>query len=130
MGEKLNATMRLINIVIDHSSAKNYERSIKQKVDELITTEKIDFYINAVVSKDLQSYNFVEFCSLVPLPPKYSIYELILILPLDKSCWMWLGITVVVCAVIWKMFERSKTGSGFLFGIFAFFVGQSAEIKT
>jgi hypothetical protein len=66
---------------------------------------------------------------MVPLPPPYSIYELILILPLDKSTWMWLGITLVASGLVWKLLEGA-THWNFLFGTFGFFVGKLIKVQT
>jgi hypothetical protein len=69
-------------------------------------------------------------CFIAPLPPKHSTTELILFMPLDKSCWIFLGVTVGISAIIWRFFEGSNSHWKFLFGMFALFVGQYSDIKA
>lgn len=98
---------------------------------ELMSKDELDFSLcHFFIKEDLQSYNNVEYCFAVPLPSKYSIYELIFILPLDNQCWMWWVITIFVSAVIWRIYEGSGAHWNFLFGTFALFVGKFSVIKT
>lgn len=129
--EKLNATL------IYEAKKSSEENAVKAINDTQKYAEKLyeqgllDFLINNIGNQQtIQCYDDIEICLLVPLPPKYSIYELILILPLDKSCWMWLGITVVVSAIVWRIFEGTGAHWNFTFGIFAYFVGQSLKIPS
>lgn len=122
LAEKMNVNLNFIRLPL------KTETEISK---ELIRDHKLDFHINGFVTYGiLSSYSNIKSCFVVPLPPKYSIYELVLILPLETSCWMWLGITVVICAFIWAIFEGFGMMGRFLFGMFSLFVGQYNEIKT
>lgn len=126
---KLNATLKYIKI--PKPDPKNYSKSIQKHFTRLCGDGKCDIiFLPQKLHQIFQAYNFVDQCFLAPMPPKRSIYELILTLPLDKSCWMWLGITVAVSALIWRIFEGPKSHWNFLFGIFALFVGQDSNIRT
>jgi hypothetical protein len=128
VAEKLNATLQFVNIPVDLSNLVRFHQSYMGGFLKLIEIGEMDFLLNKPISIGyLESYNYLEFCFMVPLPPEYSIYELILFLPLDINCWMWLGITVAVSSLVWRIFEGHW---GFLFGAFAQFVGQFVEIKT
>lgn len=129
--EKLNTTSNFIQLKVDKSSSENFKKDVKNKIKNLIRDGRFDFYLNGFYGEgDLESYTHLDRCFLAPLPPKFSIYELILTLPLDKSCWLFLGITICISALVWRIFNDKNSHWDFLFVIFAFFVGQSLEIKT
>jgi hypothetical protein len=128
IAEKLNATLKLISVQLKGDSEKIFKRSQLYFLKKYTKLHNLDFYLDTFsVSLDLQSYTYIEHCFLVPLPPDYPIYQLILFKPLDKSCWMWLGITIAVSTLVWRIFEGHWN---FLFGSCAKFVGQFVEIKT
>lgn len=125
--KNLNANIEYIQLPFDKNTTTDIQ--IKLVYQQFIKGE-LDFFLNHFFGHgDLQSYNINEYCFVAPLPPKYSIVELVLILPLDKSCWMWLGISLFVSSIIWILFEGAGSSLKFMFGMFAFFVGQSADIK-
>lgn len=117
--EKLNATIKYKKIPKD---------SDEKFRNDLLKNHQLDFYLNFIYYKfDLESYHFRDWCLLAGIPPKFSIHEKVLFKPLDKHCWIYLGTTLILCAIIWKISEGHWN---FLFGILAFFVGQSSNIKT
>lgn len=131
VAQKLNGTLQYQEVIPDKESVEKYRNSLIQQLIEFSKNDKFDFFPNAFFdTSTLISYNYESFCFMVPLPPKYSIFELVLILPLDKSCWMWLGISVAISFILWSLFEGSGIQWNFLFGMYAFFFGQSATIKT
>lgn len=131
LAEKLNGTLNYEEITFNKESVEKYRHSILLELERLLNVNKFDFFINNHFRKStLNSYSYEEFCFIVPFPPKYSIFELVLILPLDISCWMWLGISVAVSFILWSIAEGFKVRWDFLFGIYAFFLGQNAKIQT
>jgi hypothetical protein len=128
VAEKLNAKIEYILFKVGNASMEIFRLKQKNFIKTGIIQNTLDFYLDSFpISLDLQSYYYIEQCFLVPLPPEYSIYQLILTMPLDKSCWMWLGITIAVSTLVWRIFEGHW---GFLFGACAKFVGQFVKIKT
>jgi hypothetical protein len=131
VAKKLNATLKFVTIEINEIDHLQWLYLMDAKVNMLQKSGKIDFLLNSMYnSYALESYNNLEICFLIPLPPKYSIYELILILPLDKSCWLLLGVTVAISALIWRFFEGSGAQWNLIFGVYAYFLGQSTNIKV
>lgn len=131
VAQKLNGTLNFREIILNKETVEKYSESLENQTNELIESDKLDFFINGVYTNSrLHSYNYQEYCFMVPLPPKYSIFELVLILPLDKSCWMWLGISVAASFILWSVTEGSGIKWKFLFAMYAFFLGQNARIKT
>lgn len=127
VAEKMNATLNFIEIILDKTDRKSEIESKKDGIRDLLHTD-YDFFLNGFRTKsDLESYNYHDWCFIAPLPEPYPIFELILFLPLDKSCWMWLGITAATLTFIWRMSEGHWN---FFFGVFAYFVGQSFNIRT
>lgn len=132
LAEKLNATLNFIEIVKNHKPGDQIFLMESVDMRELFKYDLIDFYLRSVIQNgDLKLYETEDYCFIVSLPPKYSIVEMILILPFDKSVWMWLGIVAGVSTIIWRfygIFEGSSSHWNFLFVIFAFFVGHSVKI--
>ena len=76
---------------------------------------------------NLYCYRVVEECLCAPLPPGYSIYEQVLILPLDGACWLWLAITTFISAILWRFLEGPGSQWKFLFCIYSLFVGKFVD---
>lgn len=128
VSENLNATLKYVRVPVIFSTQDEFYETVRKGVTDLENKGKLDFLYYYFGGKtELESYRYEEACYLVHLPPEYSITELILFLPLDNACWMWLGITVAFSTIIWRISEGHWN---FFFGAFAYFVGQSAEIRT
>lgn len=131
LAEKMNATLNFIEIIKNQKPGENFFLAEEAELKEV---DEFDLYLRTQPRYgDIKLYHHEEYCFIVLLPPKYSIVEMILILPFDKSVWMWLGVVAGLSTIIWRfygIFEGSSSHWKFLFGIFAFFVGQSTEIKT
>lgn len=126
--EKLNATIIYHKIPADETNWSNFHNTRDKWIRKLIKEEKLDFFLNHGNQKfNLETYNNVEFCFIAPWPKSYSITELILILPLDASCWTWLLITIAISTILWRLSEGHWN---FLFGAFALFVGQETKVQT
>lgn len=131
LAEKMNASLNFIEISNDQTSQKNYGSSTAGNLFKLYWKGNFDFFIESHRMHQLfQGYAFSEQCYVAPLPPKRSILELILFLPLDKSCWMWLGITFAISAFIWRCSEGPLSQWNFLFGMFALFVGKYSKVQA
>lgn len=131
LSEKLNATLKVHEISNDQTSLENFSSNISKNLFKLYWKGEFDIFIESHRSHQLfQAYGFEEQCFIAPLPKKISIYEYILFLPLDKSCWMMLGLTIGVSALIWRISEGPRSHWNFLFGMFALFVGKYEEIRT
>lgn len=126
LAEKMNASLDFNGVIVpDPSNVKELVNYLR----DLISDRKYDIFFYPTKQHQLfQGYAFYGHCFIAPTPAKYSIYELIPFLPLDRSCWMWLGIAFGVSAIIWRVSEGSLWN--FLFGMFAQFVGKFTEVKT
>lgn len=129
IAEKLNSTIIYKEIPLNESSWEAYRETREIWMKKLLSKKKLDFYLNYPNHKwDLQSYNHHSWCFLAPLPKKHSIVELILFMPLDKMCWMWLGSTIAVSTILWRI---SDGHWNFLFGAFGYLVGKyPVKIRT
>lgn len=131
VAEKLNTTVKYIKLRENDTDSKSYQADRANQMVELIANNKLDFYLNYHKAKyDLESYYYENYCYMAPLPQPYSITELILFLPLDTSCWKYLGITLVASTVVWRLSENHWS---FPFGAFSYFMGQAqlvVRIKT
>jgi hypothetical protein len=129
VAEKLNANLTLIQIPHFRADIQTSILHLRQEVLKLQNETRMDIFINPEIFRqhDISCYSFNDYCFLVPLPPEHSIVELILILPLDRSCWLFLGITIAVSTLVWRIFEGHWN---LLFGSFAFFVGHFIKIQT
>lgn len=67
-----------------------------------------------------------ENCYLLNIPPEIPIIEQILFRPMDKICWILLGVVVAISAVIWKFFDAHWE---FLFAIFGLLVNQWSGLR-
>lgn len=113
--EKLNATMQLTDNVLTSNS--------DESLDKYVAEKKLDLYLEYQGPVfELRSHYRQDVCFVVPLPNSYSIAELILFLPLDQSCWMWLGITIAVSTFLWRF---SESHWHFPFGAFAIAMYQT-----
>ena len=91
VADELNATFNYIELEYDREKfEKGYTHF--RPVVKLVRRDKLDFLVNGLSHYgNLESYDYYEYCFVAPLPPKYKIYEQVLVLPLDVSCWIGLG---------------------------------------
>lgn len=124
---KLNSSINLIKLYPNHGSSEELEMEMTKHHESRI----YDVLLIPIAEPQLfQEYDFQQRCFLAPVPPERSMYEVILFLPLDISCWMWLALTFAISALIWRIFEGPNSQWKILFGLFALFVGQYSEVKT
>lgn len=127
VAEQLNGTLNFTEIPKNRTSWEAYDNTLDKWIKDLTQARKLDFYLNHHSKLDLDSYNSLDWCFVLTVPPTYSIAELVLILPLDMLCWLWLLVTIAISTLIWRISEYHWN---FFFGTFALIVGKSAEIKT
>ncbi len=136
IAQALNATLSVKITFIEYDpktpSTTDYTRELYERCKQLSYEDKLDLQPQVFVSpmRVLSKYFYEKNCWNVPLPPKYTIYEQVLFLPLDSSCWIFLGITTAMSAVLWRLLEGPGSQWNFLFGIYSLFVGQYAEVRA
>lgn len=133
--DKLNASINMIEIVKNCLTQPEFDNRSRIELHEhnLI----LDFYASPDAGMDnsglIPFYGDTDHCFLVPLPPKIAIYEQILIRPMEREVWFFLGISIATSAFIWRLFKNFGAEDSlwhFLFGMYAFFVGQSVEFRV
>lgn len=126
IAERMNATFKYFEMSVNVLSENAYLEQRRKSIRSLNIQLKLDFYLSDLNDKfDLTSYDYNNWCYQAPLPDNISITDQILFLPMDKSCWMWLGVTVFVSTLVWRISEGHWS---FPFGIFSYFTGQSQLI--
>ncbi len=127
VAEKFNANIEYVEIPI------RSPRELEDIIAKLSFIGKFDILIEELTQPyflDLVTYKYSHECYMVASPKPYKIYELVLILPLDQFCWIFLGITSALSTVIWRFLDGPGSQWNFLFGIYSLFVGQFSEIRT
>lgn len=106
----------------------------------LLSRQLIEFTLNTIfpATSDypdrlhINTYDENGHCALVPVPPRLSFFQFVLT-PFDIFSWLALTISVVICSIIWNCFRvklpTSNSGSYFIFGLIASFVGQSIPFR-
>ncbi len=90
--EELNMTDKASSYVLkDIENWQSMGRALGKMYGDLISNDEMD--IHAALARgygmELNCYQTERICFLAPLPETYSIYEQVLILPLDGACWFW-----------------------------------------
>lgn len=84
--------------------------------------------------KTINTFDTEGFCALIPIPPRNSFLKYILT-PYDWMSWMFMIISIAICATIWKVFKYQPAGFAVnhpglvIFGIVANFLGQSISLR-
>ncbi len=94
VAEKLNGTLKYNKIKIKEVNESLHEKGFHVFIPiiKAASERKLDFYLNGLrFYGGLQSYEYEEKCFWILVPPSYYIYEQILFMPLELSCWIWLG---------------------------------------
>lgn len=132
--QKMNATLDFIEIAQLWYERGPLWEAVREDLSKIY--HKIDMHMWTQPNNLIGVINYYEkekICLLVPYPPKISIIDQILFRPLEREVWMYLGISIGVTAIVWRLhrnYGANDSTGNFLFGIFSFFVGQSAEFKT
>lgn len=131
VAEKLNTNVQFIQIPRNNTSWEALMSTEDKWVKKLSKNKTLDLCFGCSGRvHELKSYYNLDICLWVPIPPPFSITELILILPMDSNCWKWLMITIAVSSLVWKISEGHWS---FPFGAFSYFMGQaqlSVRIRT
>lgn len=135
IAQKLNASINYIHIAKDTKTQKEYAERLNGEIELRLNELDLSIipghvlFFNGVVNM----YETRHFCLIAPLPPSIAIFDQILFRPFDEKVWKYLCISVAFSALIWRLFKNYGANSsvtGFLFGLFAFFVGQSAKFQV
>lgn len=125
--KKMNASVAYFQMNLTFTD----EAGLKKRFNKFLQIGMYDVLYTSLSEHQLfQGYSFEERCFIAPLSPSHSIYELVLFLPLDIFCWIWLALTFAISALVWRIFEGPNSQWNILFGLFALFVGQCPKIKT
>lgn len=134
--EKLNATIKYPKLGKNSSTLDEYVEESKNDFYEIY----FSLWLGLNLAKEFPSgygeiltFEQQEQCFEVPLPKIIPIYEQILIRPFDSRCWIFLSVTIIISAFIWRLFKKFDAVDShwdFIFATFAFFLGQSKKIKT
>lgn len=137
LAQFMNASLNFIEIVKTFETIEDFNSKIQSEIKEKITRGKLDLSIIENVflrrTSKLLSRQQQENCFMLEIPPKIAIYEQILILPLDRTCWILLGVVIFISAVVWWIFNliyKMSSHWSFLFGIYGLFLGQWSEIRV
>ena len=128
VAKKLNSSIIYTKVKPNYKTDRTFSESYRYILYEFMVNATVDFDLT-FFNYQLESYSYIELCFVCPPPKTFFIYELILILPLDNSCWMALGLTILLTAIIWRIFEGPKSHLRFLFGIYSLMVGQFSDFK-
>ncbi len=121
----------LMEVLAENLNA-SFNTSIFSKALYSGEDKRLDIYVTSSHHSvfHLQSKIYFELCYILALPPEYSVYELIFFLPFDKYCWIFLGVTVALTAIVWRKFEGPGSQWNFLFAVYSLLVGQFSEIHS
>jgi hypothetical protein len=132
--ERMNIMVNFKEVVKNYRTFDEYLEREDKEVLDLARNQQLDLYLQSLYHRgDLETYFTEDYCFLVPLPKAYSIYELVLILPFDISVWICLVAIVAALTAVWWLYnflKHSRSSGSVLFGTFALFVGQSANVRT
>ena len=128
--------------MVYQKTLRNRDKNFLKTYSELMITKQVDLTLNTAVKSTLNymplpsviTYDEVMHCALVPKPPRTSFFALIL-KPFDLWTWLTIVITVVVCAIVWRLFRLLYPHVGnstwyFVYGVFANFLGQSLNFRA
>ncbi|CAG9811583.1 unnamed protein product [Chironomus riparius] len=88
------------------------------------TATKVDSPLPKLINYEKKSY-----CALVPVPPKSSFFQLIIVKPFDALTWMLFLLSVISAVFVWRIYYgRGAVDSHWQLaaGIFMIFIGQDA----
>lgn len=78
------------------------------------------------------TYQAVEFCAMVPIPPRIAFLHIIL-MPFDAILWLSIVLLVVACTVTWKLLRKPSNNPDsslyFAFGVIASSLGQAVPFR-
>lgn len=135
--EKLKTNFNIQELFSEESLRKyQFNAPIVAKMEMQSNTE---FYLNFY---DLYQLNYQfralllfqseENCLFITFPSEIPIYEQILVLPLDRTIWMMLGISTGCLACVWRLFKNFGADDScwhFIYVVYAYFLGQSLNLR-
>lgn len=136
--EKMNAGINMIILGVEEN-VKPYDSYPRMARDHLLNLRnglKIDLNVERFISffddaKKLNIYDQWEACFLVTTPSPEIKFQIVLLMPFDKSIWIGISVSLVVSAVIWKLFRTFGTSDShwrFLFSLYGIFLFQGVKM--
>jgi hypothetical protein len=87
--------------------------------------------INSTEPK-LMTYEKDGYCAMIPVPPKTTLTQMILIQPFDDLTWLLFGLSIIGSATVFWMFRHHGAVDSPLllgYGIFVYFIGQGVDFS-
>lgn len=137
--EKMNAGINMIILGVEEN-VKPYGTYPKMAQDHLVNlrnTLKIDLNAERFIAffddaPKLNIYDQWEACFLVTTPAADVNFQLVLVMPFDKSIWMGILISLVAAGFIWRLFKSfgaSDSHWRFLFSLYGIFLFQGVKMN-
>ena len=148
--ELVGVEMMVLETILRKQNAKvcmvktmlNYKFTELMESLRLMETGEIDFSPNTFYDDSTSSLRYFErkintydengYCALIPIPPRLSLLSFLLA-PYDVTSWILLFLSLSISAFVWKLLRRPSPSSDstlhFLFGIIAFFFGNSIPFR-
>lgn len=137
------AKLQNASFVIDFYDLKNPKD--KSKVLSELLEGKIDIVLSTMNSvgnfgnhqKELSAFNTYDvggYCALIPIPPRNSFFKYLLV-PYDWISWMFMVLSLVALAVVWRIFRLQRDGrdlspvSHMILRVVAGFLGQAFDFR-
>lgn len=100
-------------------------------------TRQMDFTINSGTHVEMSypqllTYEETGYCALIPMNQS-KLFFFILIEPFDWKIWLAFFVSLTAAAMIWRLFKKHRAEDSALrlvFGILAFFLGQSVAFRN
>lgn len=134
IAQKMNASINYVEVAKNAKTLKEIWEATGREIKEMLKI--LDLFLESSYGGDHRGYiythHLLAYCYIAPLPPKIAIYDQILFRPMDKVVWIYCGVSIVLSALIWRIFKNFGANDSlwhFIFGVFAFFVGQSVKFK-
>lgn len=135
----LSVDMMVMTVIAEKQNALIYPMA-SSRIDGVFSaleSKRADMTVNTLskleLGSDLKTVNTYDesgFCALVPIPPRHS-FLLYLLSPLDSNTWIFVIVTILVCAVIWRLLKRTHGNSEwrFIFSVIVSFIGQGSRLR-
>ncbi|CAO1357776.1 unnamed protein product [Diamesa tonsa] len=130
-----NATFNFTNI-LNLNDTKIDQKHFYQ----LLSRNQVHLTLNTAFTTGDTSAEYINtfdvngFCALVPKPPGLS-YMYYILTPFDSLTWIMFIVSIVTCAIIWRIFNLMRNGNQnsagyFVFSIIAHFFSQSIPFRN
>lgn len=118
----------------------SYDPERMEKSVEALRTGTVDFILNTSFAsyhdntrRLINTHDENGFCTLIPIPPRLTFLNFLLT-PYDTFSWFFMLLSMIVCAIFWKLLRSTDDGSSsslyFMFCVVANFVGQTISFRA